>query len=188
MKHIITIFFAWQLTALSAQDEHYLEKHWFSQEKVCEQEQNPAQLFSKQFPNPDNIWKVDSIVRVNTVGVCRKTEKGVETADVNLGLSYTDIVYRKGPQAQKVFNDISTFLSNKKADWHSGLNIFCKGGKVFCLLRDSCSVRVVSVNSCAHMKDFEKLIAFCRKLKKYDALLFVKCGSGPENVEVVTNR
>jgi hypothetical protein len=173
-----------QLASAFAQDEPYLKKHWFTTGKVCAQELTPEQLFPKPFPNPDDVWKVSSITKVNAVGVCRKTEKGIETSEVLLGLSYVDIAYKKKATPDSVFNAMATFLMDKNTDWHAELNMSCKAGKIFCLSRDSCTIRVISVNSCAHMKDFEKLIAFYKNLKKYDTMLFVKCGSGPQNVEL----
>lgn len=188
MKLGITCIFLLSFLTGSGQDDQYLKQHWFTDWKVCSQQFLPDQFFPAKFPNPDDIWKVSSIVNVSAVGGCRKTAKSVVTNEVHLGLSYVDLDYANNTQAASVFNAISMFLKDEKKDWHSEFSFFCKPGKVFCLSKAKSRIRVVSLNTCAYMKDFEKLMAYYRKLNTYDAVIFVKCGNAPRDVELVEKK
>src|SRR6187549_3822010 len=152
MRILIVFVLLFSFIVAFGQDDQFIKKHWFDGGNICSQKLSPNQLFIREFPNPDDIWRASCVLTANAVGICRKTGMSVETKDVYLGVSYVDLVYTKGTQVENIFNSLYDYMKNENKDWNANLSMFCKPGKVFCLSKDKLSIRVISMNTCANMK------------------------------------
>jgi hypothetical protein len=150
----------------------------FGKRELCSYQLTSNSLVKRYSKNIAKDLSLRNADCISLLGACEDKRVEVSTKDtlIMLADTFVDIKYanRYGSIAFDAL--LKKSLSLNTTSYAGIFADFIKPGKIFCLTKESSTIRMISMNSCAESKKFESIVNLIKKSNIYDEVLAIRCG------------
>lgn len=146
----------------------------FKNKQVCSWYPSKDSIFIKTERDVRKMFFINQITSVIATEDCDRSHMH--------GLFCTFLKFQySGDYALQAFDSL---VAQSKKSSRSSLWNYNKPGKIYGVNENKKSITVLSMNSCAYGKDFEKLVNILQKEREFAKMLVVPCGADQTSVKV----